>query len=126
MFAVIAVLFYLGIIAFYLYTSWRVFEKAGRKGWEGIVPIYNIYVLIELTGKPIWWLFVMLFFPPVGIVLMILVYIELAHLFGKSTGFGVGLSLLGFIFLPILAFGDATFKGVNTFNNPDVIDSEIL
>jgi hypothetical protein len=37
--------------------------------------------------------------------------IELAKVFGKTTGFGVGLALLGFIFIPILAFGDAQYIG---------------
>ena len=25
--------------------AWQVFVKAGREGWEAIVPLYNIYAL---------------------------------------------------------------------------------
>ena len=34
---------------------WKSFEKMGRKGWEGIVPFYNFYVLSQVMGKEILW-----------------------------------------------------------------------
>jgi hypothetical protein len=44
--------------------------------------------------------------------------------FGKSTGFGIGLVFLGFIFFPMLGFGDATYIGPNGVNiMSDEIDS---
>lgn len=30
-----------------LVASWMVYKKMGRQGWEGIVPIYNLYVLCQ-------------------------------------------------------------------------------
>ena len=36
--------------------------------------------------------------------------IEIAKGFAKSEGFGIGLGLLGFVFWPILGFGDATWQ----------------
>lgn len=44
-------------------------------------------------------------------VLSIILYIKLAHAFGQSTAFGVGLALLFPIFSGILAFGDAEYEG---------------
>jgi hypothetical protein len=35
----------------------------------------------------------------------------LSKSFGKEAGFTVGLILLGFVFYPILAFGDAEYQG---------------
>jgi hypothetical protein len=35
----------------------------------------------------------------------------LAKLFGKSVGYGIGMLLLPFIFMPMLAFSDATYQG---------------
>ena len=35
----------------------------------------------------------------------------LSKSFGKDEGFTVGMVLLGFIFIPILAFGDAKYLG---------------
>jgi hypothetical protein len=40
---------------------------------------------------------------------------DLAKVFGKDTGFGFGLLFLPFIFIPILALGDAEYQGPLTF-----------
>ena len=44
-------------------------------------------------------------------VLSIILYIKLAHAFGQSTGFGVGLALIFVVFAGILALGDAEYEG---------------
>jgi hypothetical protein len=125
MMSLIVILFSLFIAILMLISSWRVYEKAGRQGWEGIIPVYNYFVLTQITGKPGWWILLMYLFPPAGIVLLIILHIELAKGFGKSTGFGIGLSFLGIIFYPMLAFSDATFKNNNYYTNPDIIDSDL-
>jgi hypothetical protein len=89
---------------------WKVYVKAGKPGWAAIVPIYNIIVLLEIVGRPLWWVILMLI-PCVNIVVVIMVQIDLAKKFGKDVGFGIGLILLPIIFLPILAFGDAEYQG---------------
>lgn len=35
-------LIYLLIVVLMLVSMWKIFEKAGRQGWEGIIPIYNV------------------------------------------------------------------------------------
>ena len=40
-----------------------------------------------------------------------MVYHQLSLSFGKTAGFTVGIILLGIVFLPILAFSDATYAG---------------
>ncbi len=109
-FSTFALFIYLGIIAFFIYVMWRIYEKADQPGWAAIIPIYNIYVLLQIVGRPGWWLLLMLI-PIVQIIVFIVVYVDLAHSFGKSTGFGIGLVLLGIVFLPILALGDAQYQG---------------
>lgn len=96
---------------------WMVFTKAGEPGWASIVPIYNVIVLLKIADKPLWWILLLLI-PFVNIVIGFIVLIDVAHNFGKSTGFGVGLALLGFIFFPILGFGDAQYKGGRQQQNP--------
>jgi hypothetical protein len=49
--------------------------------------------------------------PLVNIVMYIILGIGVAKAFGKDDGFGIGLGLLGFIFYPILGFGDAVYIG---------------
>ena len=44
-------------------------------------------------------------------VITIQMSVQLAYRFGHSEGFGIGLTILPFIFFPILAFGPAEYKG---------------
>ena len=100
----------LAIIVAIIAGFWKVFTKAGKPGWAAIVPIYNAIVLLEIAGKPLWWV-ILFFIPIVNIVVAVLVGIAVAKSFGKSDAFGIGLGLLGFIFFPILGFGDAQYQG---------------
>ena len=101
---------YLALIAFFIYCMWRIFVKAGKPGWAAIVPIYNVLVELEIVGRPWWWLLLLLV-PLVNVVIGIMVLLDMAKVFGKGTGFGIGLILLPFIFIPMLAFGDARYLG---------------
>lgn len=89
---------------------WIIFRKAGKKGWEAIIPVYNIIVLLEITRLPIWYI-VLYLIPFANIYAMFKVNIELAHRFGKSTGFGVASVFFSIICMPILAFGKAQYDG---------------
>ena len=101
------------ILALYLVSWYKMFEKMGRQGWEGLIPIYNMVILLEVIKKPWWWVLLMLFIPIVNIVFMILAFIELSKRFGQGTAFAIGLTFLGFIFFPLLAFGDYHFTPDN-------------
>jgi hypothetical protein len=101
---------YILLIGFFLYCMWRIFVKAGKPGWAAIIPIYNILVELEILGRPWWWLLLMLI-PLVNVVIGIILIFDMAKVFGKGTGFGFGLLFLSFIFIPILAFGDAKYQG---------------
>lgn len=102
----------LAVVVFYLYVGWRIFEKAGQPGWAVIIPIYNLVILLRIVGRPLWWIILFLI-PVVNFFVAAVVYIDLAKSFGKGTGFGIGLLLLGFIFGPILGLGDATYEGAS-------------
>lgn len=90
--------------------TWKVYTKAGKPGWASLIPIYNIIVLLEIIGKPIWWFFLMIF-PCTTLIFVIWAYNLLSKSFGKSEGFTVGLVLLNPIFILILGFGDARYLG---------------
>lgn len=87
---------------------WKVFEKAGQPGWAAIVPVYNILVLLQIVGKPAWWVLLVLCTGGIG---WILVGMAVAERFGKSQVFGiVGLGLFSFVGYPMLGFSDATYS----------------
>ena len=109
------------IVLAILISLCKVYEKAGRKCWEGIVPIYNAWVLAEIVGKQGWLgllIFVGYVIPVIGWIASLLISAYLLYLLAKSFGkdalFAVGLFILPFIFLPILAFGEAQYQGVPT------------
>jgi len=89
-------------------AMWKVFTKAGKPGWAALIPIYNIIVLLEIAGKPLWWIILFLI-PLVNFIAWILVSIAVAEKFGKGTGFGLGLAFLPFIFLLVLGLGSAQY-----------------
>lgn len=103
-------IFYLLVLGFFGACAWKLFTKAGQPGWAAIVPIYNIIIMLKIVGRPTWWI-VLFVIPFVSLIPAVLLPLDLAKSFGKSTGFGVGLILLGFIFMPILAFGSAKYVG---------------
>lgn len=91
-------------------AMWKVFTKAGQPGWASIIPIYNLYIWCKIVGRPWWWILLMLI-PLVNFIVGIILCIDMAKSFGKGAGFGIGLALLGLIFLPILGFGSAQYQG---------------
>ena len=73
------------------------------------MPIYNLIVLLQIAGKPVWWILLMLI-PVINIVVFILMYAGVARNFGKGVGFTLGLLFLSPIFFPILAWGSAEYR----------------
>ena len=92
------------LMAAWLAGMWKAFEKMGRKGWEGIVPFYNFWILSQIMGKDVKW-FVFCLIPFVNIIPMM----DVAKAWGKGSGFGVGLALVGFVCWPMLGFTDARY-----------------
>ena len=98
------------IIILMIISMWKIFTKAGKPGWACIIPIYNIIVLLQIIGKPWWWL-LLFCIPIVNIVFVIWMTNLLSKSFGKEVGFTLGLIFLSFIFYPILGLGDSKYNG---------------
>lgn len=106
----------LAICILLIVSMYKVFKKAGRKGWEALIPLYNFIVMIQIAELPMWYI-ALYFIPFANIYAMFKIYIEFAHKFGKSTGFGIASVFFSFICFPILAFGDAQYQGSGSSNN---------
>lgn len=89
-------------------SLWRIFEKAGEPGWSAIIPIYNLVILMSIAGKP-WFWGLLACIPYIGLIFSIWGTNLVVKQFGKTEWFTLGIILLPFIFLPILAFGEAKF-----------------
>ena len=94
------IIFIAGCIGLY-----GIFAKAGIEPWKALIPFYNAYLLLQIAGKPAWWLLLFLI-PLVNIFIFAIVGIELGKRFGKSVPYGLGLGLLGAVFMIHLAYFD--------------------
>jgi hypothetical protein len=93
-----------------LIAMWKIFTKAGKPGWAVLIPIYNTLVMLEIVGRP-WWYLLLMLIPIVNFVILIMIVFDLAKSFGKSAGFAVGMIFFSFIFILILGFGKAQYVG---------------
>ncbi|HTG46984.1 MAG TPA: DUF5684 domain-containing protein [Actinomycetota bacterium] len=87
-----------------------IFRKADKPGWAAFIPIYNLIVLLEVVGRPVWWI-ILLLIPIVNIIILIIVDYDLSKSFGHGVGFLIGLIFLSWIFLMILGFGSSQYRG---------------
>jgi hypothetical protein len=84
-------------------SRWKVFEKAWQPGWGSLIPFYNIYLTFKIAWRPggrLRWIL----FPPVLFILLIVVQFDIAKRFGKPGVFWLGMLLVKFVFIPLLAF----------------------
>ena len=105
-----------GIIG-YVITAilyWRIFTKAGRAGWLGLIPIVNVIVLIQISGHSGWTVLFYLV-PILNIVWSIVIAVHLGASFKKGGAFSFFLlwliSIIGYI---ILAFDSSTYTDRRT------------
>lgn len=133
-------LFYTVISLTFLYylfltiAQWKLFKKAGEKGWKAFVPVYSLFVSHHLIGMShIWFILDMILWvvevvlefvegiPPLiedtffTIALVLAVIAELLHImrlcycYTKSELFGIGLFVIPPLFSMILAFGKSEY-----------------
>ncbi|MFB3850716.1 MAG: DUF5684 domain-containing protein [Acidobacteriota bacterium] len=95
----------------YLYISLCLFKIAKKCGvemaWLAWIPIVQIVPWIQSSGKPLWWIILMLI-PFVNIVVGIIVWMAIAERLGKPSWIGILMIVpIINIFIPAyLAFTD--------------------
>ncbi|HEY4800047.1 MAG TPA: signal peptidase I [Bacteroidia bacterium] len=106
----ILLIFLLGVVVPYI-GLYKIFEKAGYKGWQGLVPFYNYTIWLKIIGKPKWWI-VFLVTPFINMIALLLMRADLANHFGKRSFLHhLGAWLFPFIYLPYLGFSDLKLVG---------------
>lgn len=100
------------LVIIYLVSLAKLFKKANRSGIAAIIPIYNFMVMLEIINKPKWQI-ILLFVPFVNIIVSVQVMYQLAKSFRKSTAFSILTAFFPFIFIPIIAFSDSEYIGIN-------------
>ena len=109
----------LALVVFMIIAEVKMYKKAGKAGWEAIVPFYSTWVYVEIAGLNWWW-----FLVAIGGTILANVDSDLsgigylATLFGtfvcnfniakkfhKDTGFAVLMTIFPVVLIPMLAFG---------------------
>ena len=126
----IILIFALVVAILQIAGMWKVFTKAGEKGWKCIIPIYNLVILFRISGLSPWIIFGYLagIIPFVGwlVCLGIRIYQcnSLAKAFGKDVGYTIGLLFLPTIFYMILGFGKAEYIGKGNVSTASTYQSD--
>ncbi len=84
---------------------WIIYLKAGKSGWEAIIPVYNIVVLLKIIGKPWWWI-LLLIIPILNVYISFKIFRHLALSFDIQwdISYAIFVHLFPFVLLPYLAF----------------------
>ena len=111
------------LLAIIVVSNCKIFKKAGEEWWKALVPLYNSWIETKICGLKWYWFLIYAVLLALfgngdkanvvvtwGLLLTSFNYnFNLAKKFGKSNGFAVLNTLLPFVGLPILAFGNAEY-----------------
>lgn len=98
-------------LALYIYMSLAVQTIANKtntaNAWLGWIPIANIFLLLNVAKKPLWW-FILFLIPVVGIVMGIIAWMAVAEARGKPGWWGILtiVPIVGLIVPGYLAWAD--------------------
>ncbi len=98
---ILLMIYVLGTIA----GLWFVFKKAGVAPWKAVVPVYNMFVWVQVCGKP-WPWYIFLLIPGINIFMFLLLVDETAKVFQRNSFLEqTAAVLVPFIYLPIVGLG---------------------
>lgn len=102
----------LALIALMLAAMWKIFTKAGEKGYKALIPVYNAWIFLRLGDQAGWWAIVALI--PianfVALIFMIIAAYNVGLKLGKEGWFVILYIFVPFIWALILAFDKSTWK----------------
>ena len=96
------IVFILAIQVVHFLGTFRLYQKAGRKSWEALVPVYNAIVLMQIIRRPKWWV-ILLFVPIINLMMFPVIWVETLRSFGRNQSIDTILGILTFglyIFIP--------------------------
>ena len=121
-FIIVVLLIVLAIAILMIVATCKMYIKAGKKGWQAIIPYYCNWVLTEIAGLNWWWFLILV---ASGIVSLVFgnsipglktianiatifgsfnCYYNIAKKLHKDTGFAVLMTIFPVIMIPVVAF----------------------
>lgn len=112
------ILFLLVVQVIHAIGTWKLYEKAGRKAWESIIPIYNAVILMKIINRPAWWT-ILLLIPVVNLIMLPVIWVETARSFSKTTAIDTVLAAFtGGLYIAYLNYGGAGTYRPNRSTKP--------
>jgi hypothetical protein len=59
-----------------------------QNAWLAWIPIANVFLMIQIAKKPVWW-FILCLIPLVNIVMMIIIWMAIAEARNKPSWWGI-------------------------------------
>ena len=117
-FFAIVLIICIAVSALYIVSLWKLFNKAGEKGWKAIVPIYNYWIMAKLAvpENPELY-FVLLFVPLANIFASFYLTFKFAKAYGASDALCILTLFFSIVTFPILAF-NRQYQYIYPFNGP--------
>lgn len=104
------------IYLFFVYCLAKIAVKLGRPFGKSfilmLIPIVNIFYLISIADKPLWWI-ILLLIPIVNLVFIVLIWMAICEKVGKPNWWGILMivPIANIIIFLMLAFGKAEASG---------------
>ena len=54
-FAILILIIIIPIVIVFIVAKCKMYKKAGKNGWEAIVPFYSDWIYTEIAGVEWWW-----------------------------------------------------------------------
>ena len=90
-------------------SCFKIFEKANIDGYKALIPIYNVYLWLDIADLPIF-LIPLMFVPILNILIFCFASYRIGKNFRKNHVFIIGLCFLPLVFYPLLALSNSLYK----------------
>ena len=98
---------------------WKLFERAGYKGFYSVIPYYNLIILSKIVNDTKWWWYLLLIIPYINFFTMMLMFIDLAKAFGRFKIWEVVCAaVVPFIFFPIVTIQKSKYSDPRVTSYP--------
>ncbi len=122
-FAILLVIILISILVIFIVAKCKMYKKAGKSGWEAIVPFYNDWVYTQIAGVEWWWFIALIasslfsvstsngeqtisfnFGTVVGLFGTFVCNYNISKKLHKDVGFAVLMTIFPFIMIPLIGF----------------------
>ena len=133
-FSLVTIIVGLIMMVLIMIATWKIFTKAGEKGWKCLIPVYGTYIQYKFTWSGLQGILFLVavvlarvltgvfesgtvmysigLIPSVYAAVVALMQThKLSKSFGHGIGFTIGLLLMNPIFMLILGFGKSQYVG---------------